>query len=103
MYDARLVEPLTRGDPESLFRRTCESARRLAQELREHEHPVSERPVAVLLQHAGYSLQSNRTARGATLILTGSRSAGISRRKCSCFRGAELETLRARRADYRGE
>jgi transposase len=58
-----LVEPLTRGDPESPLRWTCKSTRTLAQELREQGHPVGERTVAKLLKRAGYSLQGTRKAR----------------------------------------
>jgi hypothetical protein len=37
----RLVEPVTRGDPESPLRWTCKSLRRLAEGLRQMGHPVS--------------------------------------------------------------
>ncbi|MFH1268833.1 MAG: ISAzo13 family transposase [Planctomycetota bacterium] len=59
----RLVEPLTRGDPESPLRWTCKSTRKLAEELEDQGHAVGERTVAMLLRHAGYSLQSNRKVR----------------------------------------
>jgi transposase len=58
-----LVEPVTRGHPESSLRWTCKSTRRLAQELTRQNHPVSERTVAALLHEAGYSLQANRKTR----------------------------------------
>jgi hypothetical protein len=58
-----LVEPVTRGDPESPLRWTCKSTRKLADELRQREYRVGERTVAMLLHHAGYSLQSNRKVR----------------------------------------
>ena len=58
-----LVEPLTRGDPESPLRWTCKSTSRLAAELRNQGHQVGERTVAMLLHRAGYSLQSNRKVR----------------------------------------
>jgi hypothetical protein len=58
-----LVEPLTRGDPESPLRWTCKSTRRLAAELTRHGHPVGYRTVAWLLREAGYSLQANRKTR----------------------------------------
>jgi hypothetical protein len=54
-----LIEPLTRGDPESALRWTCKSTRKLAEELTRQSHPISERTVANLLQQAGYSLQAN--------------------------------------------
>ena len=58
-----LVEPLTRGDPESPLRWTCKSTSKLAEELRNQGHQVGERTVAMLLHRAGYSLQSNRKVR----------------------------------------
>jgi hypothetical protein len=58
-----LVEPLTRGHPESPLRWTCKSTRRLAEELCRQHHPVSPRTVAALLYQAGYSLQANRKRR----------------------------------------
>ena len=54
-----LIEPVTRGDPESALRWTCKSTRQLANELTTHGHPVSPRTVAALLHEAGYSLQAN--------------------------------------------
>ena len=56
----RLVEPLTRGDPESPLRWTCKSTTHLAEELSQQQHPVSPRTVGRLLNADGYSLQSNR-------------------------------------------
>jgi len=56
----RLVEPVTRGDPESPLRWTCKSVRRLAKELTALGHRVSRNIVAALLHEMGYSLQSNR-------------------------------------------
>lgn len=62
-----LVEPVTRGDPESPLRWTCKSTRNLAEELTRQSHAVSARTVANLLVHAGYSLQANRkTVEGAS-------------------------------------
>jgi Rhodopirellula transposase DDE domain len=58
-----LVEPTTRGDPESPLRWTCKSTRRLAEELTRQQHPVSAGTVAALLRQAGYSLQANRKTR----------------------------------------
>src|SRR5580704_6072652 len=55
-----LVEPTTRGDPESPLRWTCRSVRRLAQALQAQGHEVSRTLVAELLNAAGYSLQANR-------------------------------------------
>jgi hypothetical protein len=56
----RLVDPSTRGDPESPLRWTCKSVRKLAVALKQKGHQTSHRMVAVMLQNLGYSLQSNR-------------------------------------------
>jgi len=58
-----LLEPLTRGDPESPLRWTCKSTRTLAQELSGQGHAVGYRTVAWLLHEAGFSLQANRKTR----------------------------------------
>jgi len=57
-----LVEPLTRGDPESPLRWTCKSTRTLAKELGGGNRPISHEKVAQLLRGMGYSLQGNRKA-----------------------------------------
>ena len=59
----QLIEPLTRGDPESPLRWTCKSVRRLAAELSERGHRVSHQWVAERLRDLGYSLQANRKTR----------------------------------------
>jgi transposase len=59
----RLVEPESRGDPQSLLRWTCKSTRRLAQELTAQGHAVGPTTVRQLLKQAGYSLQANRKTR----------------------------------------
>ena len=58
-----LIEPTTRGDPESPLRWTCKSTRRLAEQLTRQGHPVSARTVAAVLHELGYSLQANRKTR----------------------------------------
>jgi hypothetical protein len=58
-----LVDPMTRGDPESPLRWTCKSTTKLAAELTRQNHPVTDRTVATLLKEAGYSLQANRKSR----------------------------------------
>ncbi len=54
-----LVEPVTRGDPESPLRWTCKSVRQLAAELKKMDHKTSHRMVAELLHEMDYSLQAN--------------------------------------------
>ena len=56
----RLIEPTTRGDPQSPLRWTCKSLRQLAGGLRKKGHSVSHQTVAELLHTMGYSLQANR-------------------------------------------
>lgn len=55
-----LLEPATRGDPETPLRWTCKSTTKLAEELTARGHPVSQRTVCDLLDELGYSLQGNR-------------------------------------------
>ena len=58
-----LVDPATRGNPESPLRWTCKSTAILAEELTRANHPVTDRTVATMLKEAGYSLQANRKTR----------------------------------------
>jgi hypothetical protein len=58
-----LVDPATRGDPQSPLRWTCKSTRALASELQALGHVVSARTVAHLLHELHYSLQVNRKTR----------------------------------------
>jgi len=55
-----LVEPTTRGDPESALRWTCKSVRNLAEELGQQGYRVSHQVVTELLHDLEYSLQANR-------------------------------------------
>jgi hypothetical protein len=55
-----LIEPETRGDPESPLRWVCKSTRNIAAQLTGQKHPVCHVKVAQLLHDQGYSLQSNR-------------------------------------------
>jgi len=62
-----LIEPLTRGDPQSALRWTCQSLRQLAAQLAALGHGVSHTLVGELLREMGYSLQANqKTKEGAT-------------------------------------
>jgi transposase len=58
-----LIDPVTRGDPESPLRWTSKSAAKLAEALREMGHEVVDRTVLRLLKAKGYSLQANRKTR----------------------------------------
>jgi hypothetical protein len=59
----QLVEPVSRGDPESPLRWTCKSLRKLSEELNRMGHRTSRGVVAGLLRDLGYSLQANRKVR----------------------------------------
>lgn len=84
-----LVEPHTRGDPQSPLRWTCKSTRQLAAELTRRGHPIGYRTVAMLLHEAGYSLQANRKTRegrqhpdrNAQFEFINSRAKGFFRRR----------------------
>ena len=56
----RLIEPETRGDPESPLRWVCKSTRELSAQLMELHHPVCPAKVGQLLRAQNFSLQSNR-------------------------------------------
>ena len=61
-----MIEPETRGDPESTLRWTCKSVRNLADLLRRESLSVSPKTVATILHELEYSLQGNRkTKEGA--------------------------------------
>lgn len=55
-----LVEPVTRGDPESSLRWTIKSVRTLSEELNKQGHKIGKSAVGNLLAELGYSLQSNK-------------------------------------------
>jgi hypothetical protein len=55
-----LLEPVTRGDPESPLLWTCKSVRKLSHELNRMGHQASHNLVAELLKEMGYSLQANQ-------------------------------------------
>jgi transposase len=55
-----LIEPTSRGDPESPLRWTSKSTRKLAEELKKMGHKVSHSRVADMLHMLGYSLQANK-------------------------------------------
>ena len=62
----KLVDPVSRGDPESPLRWTCKSTRLLAQELVAEGHVASDWLVRQLLYDLGYSLQGNRKTKEGT-------------------------------------
>jgi transposase len=63
----QLVDPVTRGDPQSPLRWTCKSTRTLARTLTGRGYEVSYRVVGELLRELGYSLQANaKTLEGSS-------------------------------------
>lgn len=65
----RLVDPMTRGDPESMLRWTCKSTRKLSDELNRMGHETSHRMVSELLHEMEYSLQANsKTLEGTSHV-----------------------------------
>ena len=63
----KLLDPATRGDPETPLRWTCKSSRELSAELNWQGHFTSHSLVVALLHDLGYSLQGNRkTVEGAS-------------------------------------
>ena len=55
-----IIDPGTRGDPESPLRWTCKSTYQLAKALSQKGHKISQKTVYSKLRELGYSLQSNR-------------------------------------------
>ena len=55
-----IIEPETRGDPESPLRWTCKSGRNIADALTQHGCSVSHQTVANILHNLEYSLQGNK-------------------------------------------
>jgi hypothetical protein len=55
-----LVEPFSRGDPQSPLRWTCKSVRNLSDELNKKGYSISFRTICDLLVKLEYSLQSNK-------------------------------------------
>lgn len=54
-----MLEPVTRGHPESVLKWTCLSTRTLAAALKKKDHIVSHTKIGELLKESGFSLQSN--------------------------------------------
>lgn len=62
----QLIDPITRGDPESPLRWTAKSARKLATEMTGLGFKLSPQKVTRLLKQLGYSLQANRKTKEGT-------------------------------------
>lgn len=56
----KIIEPHTRGEPESALLWTSKSLRKISSELKEKGHTVSYRVVGEILKSEGFSLQANK-------------------------------------------
>ena len=56
----KIIEPHTRGEPESILLWTSKSLRKISNELEAKGYPVSHRVVGKILKSEGFSLQANR-------------------------------------------
>ena len=75
----RLIEPETRGDPESPLRWICKSTRNLAAQLTRQKHPVSHEKVAQLLRAEGTTAyKATGRRRKVRIIPTATRNSVIS-------------------------
>ena len=97
-----LLEPHTRGDPESPLRWTSKSLRKLAMELKNMGHKTSHRMVASLLREMEYSLQANRkTTEGKQHPdAMGNSSTSIRKRRSSKRWGSLLSRLTQKRKNW---
>ena len=100
-----LVDPVTRGDPQSPLRWTCKSTRRLAAELQAMGHAVSARTVARLLRGLHYSLQATRkTKEGGTHPDRNAQFAHINARtKAFQARGQPVISVDAKKKELVGD
>jgi hypothetical protein len=100
-----LVDPVTRGHPESPLRWTCKSTSNLAATLVGQNHPVTDRTVARLLKQAGYSLQANRkTQEGSSHPDRNAQFEYIGRRVTACQKqGQPVVSVDTKKKELVGE
>jgi hypothetical protein len=85
-----LVEPGSRGDPQSALRWTVKSTRRLAAELTGLGHRVSAKTVADLLHAEGFSLQANvKTLEGSGHVDRDAQFAYLNSQVAACLGAGE--------------
>ena len=77
----RLIDPVTRGDPESALRWTSKSGAKLAAVLQEMGHEVVDRTVLRILKAKAYSLQANEKTREGVNTRIAMRSFSTSTRR----------------------
>ena len=84
----KLVDPVTRGDPQSPLRWTCKSRAKLAAALTNAGWKVSSTTVGRLLHELGYRLQSVRKSTEGRRTRTATHSSNISMRRRVSFSSA---------------
>jgi len=80
-----LIEPTSRGDPESPLRWTSKSTRKLAEELKKMGHNLSHSRVADMLRMLGYSLQANKKTIEGTSHPDRDQQFNYINEKCKAF------------------
>lgn len=80
-----LIEPTSRGDPESPLRWTSKSTRKLSEELKKMGHKVSHSRVADILRMLGYSLQANKKTIEGTSHPDRDQQFNYINEKCKAF------------------
>ena len=69
-----LVDPVTRGHPQSPLRWTCKSTAQLAEQLQRQSHPVTDRTVAALLKSSRLQFASQSQDAGRRVASRSQRS-----------------------------
>jgi len=88
-----LIEPTTRGDPESPLCWTTKSLRKLAAELQKLGYKVSHARVADMLHMLGYSLQANKKTIEGTDHLDRDDQFKHINEKCKTFQGEKQPVI----------
>jgi hypothetical protein len=100
-----LVDPATRGHPESPLLWTSKSTGNLAAELTREGHAVSDRTVAALLKQEDYSLQANRKTReGSSHPDRDAQFAHIGQQAAACLKeGRPVVSVDTKKKELVGE
>lgn len=89
----KLIEPTSRGDPESPLLWTSKSVRKLAEELNKMGHNVTHARVADMLRILGYSLQANRKIIEGTSHPDRNQQFNYINEKCKEFQEAKQPVI----------
>jgi transposase len=88
-----LVEPVTRGDPESPLRWTCKSIRTIESELKAQGYSIGRTVVGELLHQLGYSLQSNSKVLEGNQHIDRNAQFEYINKLSSCFQSRNLPVI----------